>query len=181
MTGSSYLQSVLRLFKYYKALGDKAIERVSDQKIHFQYNENSNSIALIVRHMSGNMLSRWTEFLTTDGEKPWRNRDSEFENPEWDKANLLLNWEKGWQCLFEALEPLHESDLDTLVYIRNEGHTVMEAINRQVAHYAYHVGQLVFLSKALNEEWESLSIPKNKSQSFNAEKFNQDKGKRHFV
>lgn len=95
MTDSSYLQSVLRLFKYYKALGDKAIERVSDQKIHFQYNENSNSIALIVRHMSGNMLSRWTEFLTTDGEKPWRNRDSEFENPEWDKANLLLNWEKG--------------------------------------------------------------------------------------
>ena len=178
---NAYLESALRLFRYYKSLADKSIERVPADKIHFQYNEDSNSLALIVRHMSGNMLSRWTDFLTTDGEKSWRNRDSEFETPDWDKKALTEHWEKGWTTLFAAIEPLKSSDLDTLVYIRNEGHTVMEAINRQIAHYAYHVGQIVFLAKAMTEEWESLSIARNKSKDFNAEKFSQDKGKKHFV
>ncbi|MFM9944757.1 MAG: DUF1572 family protein, partial [Bacteroidia bacterium] len=162
-------------------LGDKSIERLPESKIHFQFNEDSNSLALLVRHMSGNMLSRWTDFLTTDGEKPWRNRDSEFEAPDWTKDDLWVNWENGWTTLFEAIESLNETDLEKIVYIRNEGHTVMEAINRQIAHYAYHVGQLIFLVKAITAEWETLSIARNKSQDYNTDKFSKDKGKRHFV
>ena len=167
---SNYLQSALRLFKYYKSLGDKAIERIPDDKIHFQFNEDSNSLALMVRHMAGNMLSRWTDFLTTDGEKPWRNRDSEFDDPNWNKEELVAQWEKGWAALFNATEPLNADDLEKIVYIRNEGHTAMEAINRQIAHYAYHVGQIVFLAKAITSEWETLSIAQNKSSDFNKNK-----------
>lgn len=181
MIENNYLQSAIRLFKYYKSLADKAIERFPENKIHFQYNDDSNSLALLVRHMSGNMISRWTDFLTTDGEKPWRNRDSEFEDPDWDKAALVANWEKGWATLFIAIEPLTSEDLEKIVYIRNEGHTVMEAINRQIAHYAYHAGQIVFLAKAVTTEWETLSIARNKSNDFNKDKFSKDKGKRHFV
>lgn len=178
---TTYLQSALRLFKYYKSLGDSAILRCDADKIHFKLNEESNSLALLVRHVSGNMMSRWTDFLTTDGEKPWRNRDSEFEDPDWDKEALIAQWEKGWATLFNAIDPLMEADLEKLVYIRNEGHTVMEAINRQIAHYAYHVGQIVFLAKAITTEWETLSIARKNSEDYNAGKFSKDKGKRHFV
>ena len=178
---NDYLQSALRLFRYYKSLADKSLERVDEARIHYCLNEESNSISLLVRHMSGNMLSRWTDFLSSDGEKPWRNRDSEFEIPDWNKEEMMSFWEKGWTTLFNALEPLKAQDLDKLVYIRNEGHTVMEAINRQLAHYAYHTGQIVFLAKAITDHWESLSIPRNQSGGYNADKFAREKGKRHFV
>lgn len=145
-------------------------------------NEDTNSIAVIVKHLSGNMLSRWTDFLTSDGEKAWRDRDGEFEeNPELidanqAKAELLAAWEKGWACLFNALDGLTDAQLEDIVYIRNEGHTVMEAINRQLAHYPYHIGQIVFYAKMLKTgAWESLSIPKNKSTDYNADKFSKDK------
>jgi hypothetical protein len=142
----------------------------------FQVNEDANSIAIIVQHLAGNMLSRWTDFLTTDGEKEWRNRDAEFETNITNKQDLLAYWNSGWQCLFNSLEPLTSSDLDKIIYIRNEGHTVLEAINRQLAHYPYHVGQLVFLAKLLAaDKWKSLSIPKNKSQEYNQEKFSKER------
>ena len=150
--------------------------QIDDEKLFFQVNEDANSIAIIVQHLAGNMLSRWTDFLTTDGEKEWRNRDAEFEKNITNKQDLLAYWNSGWQCLFNSLEPLTSSDLDKIIYIRNEGHTVLEAINRQLAHYPYHVGQLVFLAKLLAaDKWKSLSIPKNKSQEYNQEKFSKEK------
>ena len=173
---NGYLISTRKLFTYYKKLGDDAMAQITEEKLFFQPNEDSNSIAIIVQHLAGNMLSRWTDFLTSDGEKEWRNRDAEFETVIKTKEELISFWNKGWQCLFDALEPLTENDLVTVIYIRNEGHTVMEAINRQLAHYPYHVGQLVFLAKMLaDKEWKSLSIPKNKSQQYNQEKFSKEK------
>lgn len=173
---NGYLISTRKLFAYYKKLGDDAMAQIKEEKLFFQPNEDSNSIAIIVQHLAGNMLSRWTDFLTSDGEKEWRNRDAEFEAVIKTKEELIAFWNKGWQCLFYALEPLTENDLNTLIYIRNEGHTVMEAINRQLAHYPYHVGQIVFLAKMLTDnEWKSLSIPKNKSQEYNQEKFSKEK------
>ena len=172
----AYLNSALKLFAYYKKLGDDAMAQIDDEKLFFQVNEDANSIAIIVQHLAGNMLSRWTDFLTTDGEKEWRNRDAEFEKNITNKQDLLAYWNSGWQCLFTALEPLTSSDLDKIIYIRNEGHTVLEAINRQLAHYPYHVGQLVFLAKLLAaDKWKSLSIPKNKSQEYNQEKFSKER------
>jgi hypothetical protein len=156
--------------------------QIDDEKLFFQVNEDANSIAIIVQHLAGNMLSRWTDFLTTDGEKEWRNRDAEFETNITNKQDLLAYWNSGWQCLFTALEPLTSSDLDKIIYIRNEGHTVLEAINRQLAHYPYHVGQLVFLAKLLAaDKWKSLSIPKNKSQEYNQEKFSKEKDNSFFT
>ncbi|MFN8282485.1 MAG: DUF1572 domain-containing protein [Chitinophagales bacterium] len=174
--GKSYLESAKKLFAYYKKLGDDAMEQVADSTLFFQPNEDSNSIAIIVQHLAGNMLSRWTDFLTTDGEKEWRNRDSEFEVIISNRQDLLTFWNTGWQCLFDAMNSLTTDDLDKTVYIRNEGHTVVEAINRQLAHYPYHVGQLIFLAKMLStNEWKNLSIPKNKSQDYNKEKFSKEK------
>ena len=141
---NTYLSSVKKLFAYYKKLGDDAMAQIADEKLLFSPNEDSNSIAIIVQHLAGNMLSRWTDFLTTDGEKEWRNRDAEFEVVIANKQDLLVFWNRGWQCLFHAIEPLTEADLDKIIYIRNEGHTVMEAINRQLAHYPYHVGQIIY-------------------------------------
>ena len=173
---NNYLDSTKKLFAYYKKLGDDAMAQIDDEKLFFQVNEDANSIAIIVQHLAGNMLSRWTDFLTTDGEKEWRNRDAEFETNITNKQDLLAYWNSGWQCLFTALEPLTSSDLDKIIYIRNEGHTVLEAINRQLAHYPYHVGQLVFLAKLLAaDKWKSLSIPKNKSQEYNQEKFSKER------
>lgn len=178
----AYLISVKKLFAYYKKLGDDAMAQVADEKLFFQTNEDSNSIAIIVQHLAGNMLSRWTDFLTTDGEKEWRNRDAEFEVTINTREELISFWNRGWKCLLDALEPLTESDLDKIVYIRNEGHTVLEAINRQLAHYPYHVGQIVFLAKMLNDnEWKSLSIPKNKSKEYNQQKFSQEKNDSFFT
>lgn len=179
---NSYLRSVRKQFEYYKSLGDKTFEQIDDTNIHWQFNEDSNSISIIVKHIVGNMLSRWTNFLTEDGEKEWRQRDTEFEDTYQNKEELINAWEKGWQCLFDAITPLTSTDLERIIYIRNQGHTVTEAINRQLAHYSYHIGQIVFLSKMItNNQWKSLSIPKGKSTSYNAEKFSKEKGRRHFT
>lgn len=169
-----YLSSVLHQFQFYKSLGDKTFAQLDDEKLFWQYNEESNSIANIIKHVSGNMLSRWTNFLTEDGEKSWRNRDEEFETFKTSKEELIQIWEKGWTCLFEALASLKEEDLDRTILIRNEAHTVTEAINRQLAHYPYHIGQIVFIGKMCSREtWNSLSIPKGNSVAFNQEKFGE--------
>ena len=179
---ANYLDSIKRQFLYYKDLGEKAIEQTPEEKLVWQYNPESNSIATIVKHLSGNMISRWTDFLTSDGEKEWRNRDGEFENDIRTKAQVLEVWNKGWDCFFNTINSLSIDDLSKIIYIRNQGHTVMEAINRQLAHYPYHIGQIVFVAKMIaNEKWESLSIPHNKSQAYNAEKFSQEKTKTHFT
>jgi hypothetical protein len=177
-----YLKSADRQFRYYKKLGDDAIAQIDDKALLWQPNEESNSITIIVKHLWGNMLSRWTDFLTTDGEKEWRQRDAEFEGEELTREQLLQKWEEGWQCLFNALGSITDEELEQVVYIRNEGHTVLEAINRQIAHYSYHVGQIVYIAKLVkNEGWKSLSIPRNKSQDYNSDKFSQEKSMRHFT
>lgn len=179
---NSYLESVKKQFLYYKKLGDKTFEQLNDFDILWQYNAESNSIATVVKHLWGNMLSRWTDFLTTDGEKPWRQRDAEFENDIKNKAELLEKWEEGWQCLMNALNSITDDDLERIIYIRNDGHTVMEAINRQLAHYPYHVGQIVYVAKMIKDaEWQTLSIARNQSGQYNAQKFEQEKGRRHFT
>ena len=177
-----FLRSANRQFLYYKTLGEKAIDQLEAEELFVSLNEDTNSIATIVKHLHGNMLSRWTDFLTTDGEKESRNRDGEFENDTKDKNELLKQWNQGWDCLFKTLNSLKPEDLDKIVYIRNEGHTVLEAINRQLAHYPYHVGQMVFFAKILKKsEWTSLSIPKNKSKDYNSDKFSKEKSKKHFT
>jgi hypothetical protein len=177
-----YLTSAKKQFLYYKSLGEKAIEQLEPAQLFQSANEDSNSIATIVKHLHGNMLSRWTDFLTTDGEKSWRKRDEEFENDISDKTRLMDIWNEGWNCLFAALDSLQPEQLSSIIYIRNEGHTVMDAINRQLAHYSYHVGQIVFAAKMLkNGEWQSLSIPRKKSGEYNAGKFSQEKAVRHFT
>ena len=182
MNSDNYLVSARKQFEYYKMLGDKTISRLSDEQLFWQYNEQSNSIAVMVKHLWGNMLSRWTDFLTSDGEKTWRNRDGEFEADIKDRAELLAKWEAGWICLFNALDTVHAENFDTTIYIRNMGHTIVEAVNRQMAHYAYHVGQMVYLGRMIQgENWESLSIPKGESKTYNKEKFAQPKRKAHFT
>ena len=177
-----YLNSVKKQFLYYKMLGEKAMSQLQPEQLFVAVNEDTNSIATIVKHLSGNMLSRWTDFLTTDGEKEWRNRDNEFENDLQTKAAVMTLWNKGWNCFFDALDSIQSEQLSTIIYIRNEGHTVVEAINRQLAHYPYHIGQIVFYAKQLKtSEWKSLSIPKNKSKSYNATKFAQEKSIRNFT
>ncbi|MDQ8014215.1 MAG: DUF1572 family protein [Flavobacterium nitrogenifigens] len=178
----SYLESVKKQFLYYKMLGEKAIDQIEPEQLFVSFNDDTNSIATIIKHISGNMLSRWTDFLTSDGEKEWRNRDAEFENDIQSKEEVLDIWNKGWNCLENALENLKVDQLSDIIYIRNEGHTVIEAINRQLAHYPYHVGQIVFYAKQLkNSEWNSLSIPKNKSGNYNAEKFAKEKEIKNFT
>lgn len=179
---SDFLSSVVRQFEYYKLLGDKTLVQLEDKDLFHQVNSESNSIAIIVNHLWGNMLSRWTNFLSSDGEKEWRKRDLEFEDVIKTREELLNRWEEGWDCLFNALNPLTEEDLSRIVYIRNQGHTVTEAINRQMGHYAYHVGQMIFLGKQLKgSDWESLSIPKGASKSYNQDKFAQEKKRSHFT
>ncbi len=167
----NYLASAKRQFAQYRSLGEKAIEQVAENKLDWQFNEETNSIISIVKHLSGNMLSRFTDFLTTDGEKKWRNRDAEFENETPDKSLLLKRWNDGWNCLMNALYSIQPEQLSLIILIRNEEHTVMEAINRQLTHYSYHVGQIIFLGKMIcGKEWKTLTIPKNASASFNASK-----------
>lgn len=178
----SYLESVKKQFLYYKTLGEKAFKQVEPEQLFVALNENTNSIAVIVKHLSGNMLSRWTDILTTDGEKEWRNRDDEFEDTIKTKEELLAFWNKGWDCFLNTLDTLETNHLSQIIYIRNEGHTVIEAINRQLAHYPYHIGQIVFYAKLLKSgEWDSLSIPKNKSDSYNADKFSKEKTIKNFT
>jgi hypothetical protein len=165
---TSYLADTLAVFRYYKRLAERAMEQASDSDLFAELDEHTNSIAIIVKHMAGNMRSRWTDFLTTDGEKPDRNRDSEFEAPPESRAELLNLWEQGWACLFTAIEPLTEVDLARTVFIRGEAHSVMQAINRQVAHYQYHVGQIVLLARHFaGDRWQSLTIPRRQSAEFN--------------
>lgn len=179
-----FLRSANRQFLYYKTLGEKAIDQLEPEQLFVSLNEDTNSIATIVKHLHGNMLSRWTDFLTTDGEKEWRDRDGEFEALKEEKTKdlVLKQWNEGWACLFNTLNSLTPENLSQIIYIRNEGHTVLEAINRQLAHYPYHVGQMVFYAKILKKsEWTSLSIPKNKSTDYNSNKFSKDKTRKHFT
>ena len=166
---TSYLEDSLSLFRYYKKLAERAMEQVADDDLFTVLDPEANSIAIVVKHMTGNMRSRWSDFLTTDGEKPNRNRDSEFIDPPATRAALMAEWENGWACLFDALEPLTDEDLARTVAIRGEAHSVMQAINRQLAHYPHHVGQIVLLAKHFaGDNWQSLSVPRNKSAEFNS-------------
>jgi uncharacterized damage-inducible protein DinB len=181
-TDDIFLESAIKLFRFYKKLGEGAIAQLSDEQVLLQPDEASNSIALIIHHLSGNMLSRWTDFLTSDGEKPWRNREVEFEESYPDKAKMMEAWERGWSCLLSAMDRLTPEDLSKIIYIRNEGQTVLEAIQRQLAHYPHHVGQIIFQAKVLKgKEFRSLSIPKGNSEKYNEDKFNQQKEIRHFT
>jgi uncharacterized damage-inducible protein DinB len=165
---TSYIEDSLSLFRHYKKLAERAIEQVSDEQLFTALDEEMNSIAIMVKHMAGNMRSRWTDFLTSDGEKPDRNRDSEFVAPPATRDDLMRLWNDGWERIFEALQPLSEADLEREVFIRAEPHSVMQAINRQIAHYSYHCGQIVFLAKHFRGgEWKSLTVPRNKSAEFN--------------
>lgn len=178
----SYLSSSIKQFEYYKSLGDKTFTQLSFDDMQWQSNVDANSISIISKHLVGNMLSRWTNFLTEDGEKTWRKRDDEFVDTFSTKEELIAAWESGWYCLFKAIKGLDQNDLEQIIYIRNQGHTVTEAINRQLAHYAYHVGQIVFLGKFLKgENWQSLSIPKGDSKKYNDAKFEKDKKREHFT
>ncbi|MFK7832660.1 MAG: DUF1572 family protein [Winogradskyella sp.] len=179
---NTYLSSSIKQFEYYKSLGDKTISLLTIEELKKTFNDDSNSIAIIVKHLAGNMLSRWTNFLSEDGEKAWRKRDDEFTDDFYSKADVLNSWNKGWTCLFEAIQPLAQNDLEQIIYIRNQGHTVTEAINRQMMHYAYHVGQIVFLGKLIKgNDWQSLSISKGQSKTYNKHKFEQDKSRKHFT
>lgn len=165
--GKEYLRVVIERFKSVKNLGDKTIAQLSEEDMHWTYNSESNSIAIIIKHLSGNMISRWTDFLTTDGEKDDRNRDQEFIDDIIRKADLVDRWEKGWDVLFRTLGDLKEQDLLKEVTIRGEKHSVLDAIERQMAHYSYHVGQMVFVGKQLKgRKWKNLSIPRGKSEEY---------------
>jgi Protein of unknown function (DUF1572) len=168
--GQHYLDDALQTFRDYKKLAERAFAQTGDEDFFQTIDPESNSIAIIIKHMAGNMLSRWTDFLTTDGEKPDRQRDMEFVMlAETSRADLLAFWEKGWQAVFAAIEPLTPDDLMRTVTIRGQDHTVMQAINRQISHYANHIGQIVYLAKHFkSSDWQSLSVPKNKSAEFNA-------------
>ena len=166
--GKEFITSATKRLKYYKDLGDKTFEQLSDADFHYQPNEESNSIAIIIQHVAGNMLSRWTNFLTEDGEKEWRQRDDEFEIHTYDKQQLHVLWEKGWACFLNAIEPLEKKDLKKKIYIRQESLTVIDAINRQLAHYPYHIGQIIYIAKIIkNKNWQNLSIPKGDSTQYN--------------
>ena len=179
---NSYLKSTITQFKYNKTLADKTFNQLTKDELFWQYNKESNSIAIIVKHIAGNMLSRWTKFLTEDGEKPWRDRDNEFINTFNSKQELIDYWEKGWKCLFASLDDINEENKNTIVYISNHGHTITEAINRQLCHYSYHIGQIVVLGKMVkNENWETLSVPKGASKIYNEEKFSKKKRRTHFT
>jgi hypothetical protein len=165
---TSYIEDSLAIFRQYKKLGERAMQQVTDEQLCTTLDDEANSIAIIVKHMTGNMRSRWTDFLTTDGEKPDRNRDAEFVDAPATRDALMRDWEDGWACVFRALQPLTDADLGRTIAIRGEAHSVMQAINRQVAHCAHHIGQIVLLAKHFaHARWQSLSIPRNRSAEFN--------------
>lgn len=177
-----YINSSKKQFDYYKWLGEQTIHQLPEDALFRQVNADSNSIAIIVKHLSGNMLSRWTDFLNSDGEKEWRDREAEFENTIRSKAELLEIWDQGWACLQHVLDELGAGDLGMEVFIRNQGHTVVQAINRQLAHYPYHIGQIVYIGKMiLGENWKSLSIPRGSSEAYNRDKFALPKHTGHFT
>ncbi|HSU29237.1 MAG TPA: DUF1572 family protein [Chitinophagaceae bacterium] len=177
--GKEYLETVIRRLTYYKDLGDKTFVQLEDRDFHFRPNEESNSIAIIIQHLYGNMLSRWTNFLAEDGEKEWRQRDDEFNIHAYSKADLLERWEKGWTCFLDALAPLQEDDLLRTIYIRKEALSVIDAINRQLAHYPYHIGQILYIAKIIKDkEWKSLSIPRGESNVYNQSPIIKDPAKK---
>lgn len=179
---SNYLINTKKLLLYYKGLAEKAIEQIDEKDLNWKPNEASNSISLIVHHISGNMISRFTDFLTSDGEKPWRDRESEFEVGYESKEKLLEAWERGWQVMFSAIDSMTGADLEKIIYIRNEGQTAMDALQRQLAHYPHHIGQILYVAKMLKgADWKSLSIPKGGSQGYNQQKFTSEKAIRHFT
>jgi len=179
----NFISSTKKQFAYYKSLGDKSFAQLTEEDLFKQANQQSNSIAVIVNHMHGNMMSRWTDFLSTDGEKDFRQRDQEFESIIKTEAQMLHKWEEGWATVMQAIDSLNPDNIDTVVYIRNQGHTIVEAAQRQLCHYAYHVGQIVFYAKVLKEDgaFTSLSIPKGDSKKYNQEKFSKPKSKGHFT
>ncbi len=178
--GKDYLETAIRRLKYYKDLGDKTFVQLNEWDFHYQPNDESNSIATIIQHMTGNMLSRWTNFLTEDGEKEWRKRDEEFEIHQYTKQELIELWEKGWTCFLDTLSGLKKKDLKKKVSIRQEALTVIDAINRQLAHYPYHIGQIIFLAKIIkNKNWQNLSIPKGNSQAYNQSDEVKDPAKKY--
>lgn len=170
---TSYIKDSIDLFRYYKNLAERAMAQCPDEALFTTLDAESNSIAIVLKHMAGNMRSRWRDFLTTDGEKPDRNRDTEFDEPPRTRAALLELWERGWKYVFDALQPLTDADVTRMVTIRNEPHSVMQAINRQIAHYAHHIGQILFLAKHLTftstGKWQSLSVPRGQSKQFTAD------------
>lgn len=175
-----YLESCKKQFIYYKMLGEKSISMIDDQDLFWTPDEKSNSVAVLIQHLAGNMLSRWTDFLSSDGEKTWRNRDKEFELYLNDRNEAIKLWNEGWDCLFMALDEINEHNIDTTIYIRNKGHSIPEAINRQLCHYSYHIGQIVFTCRLRAKGWKSLSIPKGESKKYNKESFKLGKRKEHF-
>ncbi len=178
----NYLTSVRKQFEYYKLLGDRSFDQLTEEDLFWQFNPESNSVAIIVKHLWGNMLSRWTNFLEEDGEKEWRNREGEFEADIKSRAEMVAKWEEGWSCLFGALETVNVENFGQTIYIRNMGHTIVEAINRQLAHYSYHIGQMVYIARMLKgKDWQSLSIPKGGSVAYNTSKFAQPKRQAHFT
>lgn len=182
MGNLQYLTSVKKEFEYYKLLGENTFSQLNDENLFNKVNNESNSISSIVKHLSGNMVSRWTDFLTTDGEKEWRKREEEFDNDIKTREELLKIWEKGWSCLFNSLNSITDDELSKVIYIRNQGHTILEGINRQLSHYPYHIGQIVYIGKMLcDNSWVSLSIPKGSSNEYNQEKFSKPKSNQHFT
>lgn len=182
MNDSQYIVNSIKLAQYYRKLGNLTFDQLNEDDIHWAAGDSSNSIATIVKHLRGNMLSRWTNFLTEDGEKTWRQRDAEFEDDIVSKAEMISKWNEGWNCFLGALESLTEEDLDKTIYIRNEGQSVIDAIQRQLAHYPMHVGQIVYAAKILKrDDWKSLSIPKEGSKAYNEKKFSQEKSDNHFT
>lgn len=166
------LESSTQQFQYYKSVGEKTFGQLADDQLFWCPGGEVNSIAVTVNHLWGNMLSRWTDFLTSDGEKDWRERDLEFENVLEGREAMMERWEEGWACLFRALDSLTDADLNKTVQIRGEDHSVASALHRQMMHYAYHIGQIVLLGKMLKgDEWQSLSIPRGQSDQFNRAKF----------
>jgi hypothetical protein len=164
----SFVEDALAIFRQYKQLGEKAMAQVTDEQLFTTIDRESNSIAIIVKHLTGNMRSRWTDFLTSDGEKPTRKRDNEFTDPADTREDLLRDWEQGWACVFAAIEPLTDADLGRTVMIRGEAHSVVQAINRQLAHYPMHIGQIILLAKHYaGAQWQTLSVARNRSAEFN--------------
>ena len=178
----NYLHSTKKQFEYYKLLGEKTFNQLKEEDLFRTFYPEGNSIAIIVNHLYGNMKSRWTDFLISDGEKEWRNRDMEFEDIITTKKELLKQWKAGWKCLFDALNSINKNNFYQEIFIRNQKHTIVEAVNRQMTHYAYHIGQIVLLGKLMQQEsWKSLSIPKGKSKDFNQKKMQKGKHKGHFT
>jgi uncharacterized damage-inducible protein DinB len=176
---TSDLKDSIELLRFYKKLAERAIEQAPDEALFTMLDEESNSIAIILKHITGNMRSRWTDFLTTDGEKPDRNRDSEFEEPPKTRAELMAAWEANWKILFDSLAGLTDADMTRTVYIRTEAHSVMQALHRAIAHYAYHVGQIVYLAKHFSgAKWTTLTVPKKKSAEYNAKVASGEKSQR---